>query len=418
MNLLNIIFLALSFLIIFFLILPFLTVWMSTIFRVEKTSSTPSNSSISFGCIITAYKNAEIAGPLIRSLLMQTYPNFHIYFVADECDMSNWKEIENTAVKGLSHEGKLSVLHPDPPLRLKAKSIILGMENFVLPHDFTVIFDADNLAHPDFLKTIHGYINQGYLAIQGQRTAKNLDTRYAATDALGEFYKNYIERYAPYLIGSSSVISGSGMAVETKLYASYLESPEIEEGKHKWKKMLQEDKILQNFLLKKNHKIAYAWKALVYDEKVTTGQGIETQRSRWLFSYFQNIPNSLGILRRGILGFNWNQFYFGLITIAPPMFIQLMLAFIIFILGLIINPWISFLVVIAGLLFVMTILWTLKLSKAPKPVWDAVYATPSFVVKQIKGLLKMGNPNKNFQHTQHTVKVNIDDILKDPNIEK
>jgi cellulose synthase/poly-beta-1,6-N-acetylglucosamine synthase-like glycosyltransferase len=250
------------------------------------------------------------------------------------------------------------------------------------------------------------------VAIQGQRTAKNLDTLMACADALGEFYKNYVDRVAPYRIGSSAVISGSGMAVEAELYKAYLSSPEIEQGKHQWKKMLQEDKILQNYLLRKNTKIAYAWDAICYDEKVSNADAVETQRSRWLFSYFQNIPNSLGILRRGLFNLSWNQWLFGLVTIAPPMFVMLFAAFGFAVLGLFINPWVSLALVVAVALFIGTIFWTLYLSQAPNQVWIAVAAMPSFVLRQIKGLFKMANPNKNFKHTEHKVSVTIEEVLK------
>ncbi|MCB0663771.1 MAG: glycosyltransferase, partial [Saprospiraceae bacterium] len=188
----------------FFLVFPFLTILISRLVKEEKPEI-PGEHSFDFGCIITAYKNVEITAPLVASLLHQRYSNFHIYLVADHCNGQSF-EIE---------DDQLTLLIPEQPLNLKAKSIIHGMENYVRPHDYTVIFDADNLAHPDFLATLNAYTNKGHQAIQGQRTAKNLDSNYAAMDALGEFYKNYIERYITYLLGSSAVISGSGMAVET-----------------------------------------------------------------------------------------------------------------------------------------------------------------------------------------------------------
>ena len=164
--------------------------------------------------IITAYGNIDIAKSLVQSLLAQTHTNHHIYLVADNSDTSNWQ---------VSHE-KLTVLSPEQALNLKVKSIIYASERFVRPHDFTVIWDADNLAHPYFLEHINARANEGYKAIQGQRTAKNLDNKLAAADSLGEFYKNYIERFLPPRLGSSTVISGSGMAVEQSLYSSYLNS--------------------------------------------------------------------------------------------------------------------------------------------------------------------------------------------------
>ncbi len=401
MEFLNYAYVILSGILAFFLVLPTLNVFFSLLTK-EKVKTPNTTRDFDYGNIITAYKNADIAKGLVKSLLKQRHTNHHIYLVADGCDLSNWD---------IQHE-KLTVLRPDEPLNLKAKSIIHGIEHFVRKHDFITVFDADNLAHPDFLTEINRYANAGYVAIQGQRTAKNLDTLMACADALGEFYKNYIDRVAPYRIGSSAVISGSGMAVEAELYKAYLASPEIEQGKHQWKKMLQEDKILQNFLLRKNTKIAYAWDAICYDEKVTSAEAVETQRSRWLFSYFQNIPNSLGILRRGILNFSWNQWLFGLVTIAPPMFVMLFAALGFALLGLFINPWVSLALTVAVVLFILTIFWTLKLSRAPKQVWSAVAAMPSFVLRQLKGLFKMANPNKNFKHTEHKVSVTIEEVLK------
>ncbi len=394
-------FLVISAVLFFFLVFPFLKVLQSLLVK-EKVGEEAPAKQFDFACIITAYKNAEITKPGVQSLLEQRYDNFEIYVVADECDISNYN---------LSHD-KLTVFRPDPPLRLKAKSIIHAIENFKRPHEYILVFDADNLAHPDFLSIINRYVNAGHRSVQGQRTAKNLDTMYACADATGEFYKNYVERYVPYLIGSSSVISGSGMAVEAELYKAYLASPEIEQGKHKWKKMLQEDKILQNFLLRRKEKIAYAWDAIVYDEKVTTAEQVETQRSRWLFSYFQNLPNSSGLVLKGLFGFNYNQLLFGLITIAPPLFILLFSSVLMMFIGAWVDLRVAALLLIGLATFVGNIFFVLYLSKVPNEIWRALWGIPLFIWNQVTALFKMTNPNKNFKHTEHTRSVSIDEVLK------
>ena len=401
MTILYFCFLLISVLLFFFLVFPFLKVLRSLVAR-EDLGLVDESVECDFACIITAYKNAEITKPGVQSLLRQNYGRFEIYVVADECDVSNYD---------LEHE-KLTVFRPDPPLRLKAKSIIYAMEHYKRKHEYTLVFDADNLAHPDFLRTINRYVQAGHRAIQGQRTAKNLDTLYACADATGEFYKNYVERYVPYLIGSSAVISGAGMAVESELYRAYLASPEIEQGMHMWIKMLQEDKILQIFLLRRREKIAYAWDAVVYDEKVTTAEQVETQRSRWLFSYFQNLPNSSGLLWRGIRGGNYNQYLFGLITIAPPLFILLFGSGVLLLLGLLIDPRISLLLLIGIATFIGNIFFVLYLSKVPSEIWRALWGIPFFIWNQVTALFKMANPNKNFKHTEHSRSVSIDEVLK------
>jgi cellulose synthase/poly-beta-1,6-N-acetylglucosamine synthase-like glycosyltransferase len=386
------------------LLYPFLTVLLARLFGREKRLATaPATSrAFDFACVITAYKNAAIAGPLVRSLLRQTYPNLMVYLVADECPPVDL---------GIA-DPRFVYLTPDPPLRLKVKSIRYAVDRFQREHDFIAVFDADNLAHPGFFEEINRYANAGFRCIQGQRTAKNLDTVYAALDSLGEHYKNYLERRVPYLLGGSAVISGSGMATEAGLYRAYLESPEISQGQHQGKKMLQEDKILQNFLLRRDERIAYAHRAVVYDEKVTTGDAVATQRSRWLFSYFQNLPNSTGLLWRGLTRPSWNQLYFGFVTLVLPMFIQLALAGLLALLALWVAPAIALALTAAVAVFGLTILWTLRLDEAPAPVWKAVWQAPRFVARQVAGLLRIGDPHKNFKPTEHSKYVSVDDLLE------
>ena len=355
-----------------------------------------------YACIITAYRNAAIAEPLVASLLRQTYPNLVVYLVADECPEVGF---------GISDE-RFVLLRPELPLRLKVKSIIHALAQFKRSHEYVVIFDADNLAHPQFLEEINRYAQAGHRCIQGQRTAKNLDTNYAALDSMGEHYKNYIEREVPYRLGGSAVISGSGMATETDLYKAYLACPDIERGKLQGKKMLQEDKILQNFLLRRNERIAYARHAVVFDEKVETGAAVETQRSRWLFSYFQNLPNSSALFFRGLFRLSFNQFYFGFVTLVLPMFIQVGLAGVLALAGLFIAPWWSLALVAAIGIFALNILLVLRLDEAPPPVWRAVRNVPKFVLRQFASLLKMRDPNKHFKHTEHRKTMTVEEVLK------
>ena len=399
------IFAILATLVVLQLLYPFVTVLAARLLGRERLENPETTERLfDYACIVTAYRNSAIAKPLVESLLRQTYPHLTVYVVADECPDVDF-EIQ---------EERFVLLRPAEPLRLKAKSILHAMAQFRRPHDYTVIFDADNLAHPEFLTIINRYANAGYVCIQGQRTAKNLDTTYAALDSMGEHYKNYLERYVPYLLGGSAVISGSGMATRTDVYRDYLAAPEIQQGQNQWKKMLQEDKILQNFLLRLDHRIAYARQAIVYDEKVETGTAVATQRSRWLFSYFQNLPNSSGILLRGLTRGSWNQIYFGFVTLVLPMFIQLGAAMALAVVGLLFAPWWSLVLVLAAGLFALNIIWTLRLDAAPSAVWAALWQVPKFVARQFVGLFRMRNPNKNFQHTEHKKYVSVEELLNKP----
>lgn len=359
-----------------------------------------ATSEADIACVITAYKNVEITRPLIESLLKQRYERFFIYLVADECPAPQFH----------FDDPRFVLLRPDPPLRLKVRSIIYAVSRFQRPHDYIAIFDADNLAHPDFLRETNRYLQQGYRCVQGRRTAKNTSVGYAGADGIGESYKNYIERYVPWLLNGSAVISGSGMTTASEEYIGYLNSPEISQGNLKGKRMLQEDKILQNYLVRRGVQIAYARQAIVFDEKTETAQGVETQRSRWLYSYFQNIPNALKIAWEGLQKFDLRKLYFAWVTLALPLFIQLGLALLVAAAAWFIAPTWTYVLMSALILFAGNTLLVLRLDGAPGSLWQSMARVPSFFWLQLRSLLKMRNPDKYFAHTEHRRALRVDEL--------
>ena len=71
---------------------------------------------------------------------------------------------------------RVTILYPEKPLHAKLKSIQFAIDAFVRQHNTILILDADNLLHPTALRNFNRLVKRGYTAIQGQRTAKNLDT--------------------------------------------------------------------------------------------------------------------------------------------------------------------------------------------------------------------------------------------------
>jgi hypothetical protein len=93
------------------------------------------------------------------------------------------------------------------------------------------------------------------------------------------------------------------------------------------------------------------------------------------------------------------------------MFIQVGLAFLLFILGWFVAPVWSVALAAAVVIFAFTVLWTLSLSGAPGLVRRAFIAIPAFIWHQMRALLGMRNPDKNFKHTEHTKVVTVDEVL-------
>jgi cellulose synthase/poly-beta-1,6-N-acetylglucosamine synthase-like glycosyltransferase len=389
----------LNLLVISYLILPFGLVLFS--FFTKKKTISASKKQYDYACIITAYQTVDMALPLVDSLIKQNHKTFKIYLVADACDTSNIK-----IPKGVE------LLVPKEKLQSKVKSIIFAINHFERSHDAIIVFDPDNLVLPEFLSQISSFLDLGYKAVQGRRVAKNLDSVYACVEAAGEIYMNYMTRQVPSLIGSSASIAGSGMAIETKLFEEYLKQERIVDSIVRNEVIVAEDKILQNFIVKKGHQIGFAWNAIIYDEKITKGEQLEKQRSRWLYSYFEDLPNAINLIMDGIVKLKSNQIIFGMMNISPPLILLLIIVAIVLIIDLIFSMSLFIATIVALLIFSANIFLTLALSNAPRKVWLSVWGIPLFILKSFVGLLKMNRSKTDFMHTKHKKKIYVDDLKK------
>lgn len=357
-----------------------------------------------FACIITAYKDLDIARPLAESLLLQEYANFRVYLVADQCGKAGpeWTRLLN--------DPRMTFLRPEEGLCSKVSSMIYARERFTREHSSVVIFDPDNLAPDQFLCHLDQWLSQGFVAVQGRRAAKNLDTLMACADATGELYKNWIERETPTRLGSSATIAGSGMAIKTLIFDQYLASPRIAVPLSKGEVISAEDKILQNFLVRCGYRIPFAWKAILYDEKVESGEQVVRQRTRWTYSYFENVQYALGHFFRGLFTLRWNALMFSVYTLIPPLFLLIAGSGFVGLLALLVNYKLFFQLLLSGLAFVGHLLWSLRLAEAPQPIWDALGGLPVFAWNQFKSLTGLGRARKDFMVTEKRKSVSLEDL--------
>ena len=382
------------------LCLPFLLVCIS-LTRKKKEIGTYTTLS-DFAIIITTYQNLEISIPLINSLLKQNYPAFHIYVVVDRNEYP---------IPDIIHQ-HLSFLIPPHPLDAKLRSIEFALHQFRQHHDSVIVMDPDNLAPAHFLRRMNDYIQCGFQVVQGKRIAKNLDTMYACIDALGEIYKTYLERWISFQLGGSANITGSGYAIKGELLREFVQK-EIERlEKEPRALVVAEDKLLQNFLLQEGKRIAFAHDVYVYDEKVSSAYQVKRQRSRWILAYFQNMAPSLSLALDGVKKLDTGLILFAVLSLLPPLFILAGLSIFMAILDLFVCQMCLIAMLTALVVFGSTIIWTLKLSKAPAQIWKAIWGVPLFIFQQILALLKIGKARKHFLPTHHTHHTSIEEVEK------
>ena len=387
---------------LFFLVFPFLKVVVG-LFLHEPKLNKPAKKETDFALVITAYKDIQITLPLVDSLLKQKYSKFQVYLVADDCNL-----------EGVNfNSDKVTVLQPSSNLGSKVKSILYAIDNYIRPHEVTVIFDPDNVAHPEVLSRFDAFFANGYKAVQGRRGPKNLDSLYACLDALGEYYYNHTQRLVPFELGSSAPIAGSGMAIDTATYISILHEIE-EENKHQ-KVIVAEDKLLQSKLVDRGLRIGYDRNAVIFDEKITSGYQAERQRTRWLNSYFKHLQDSLVIVIKGIKKVSFNEFFFGLVITTPPIIIMALYSFFFIAVDLIIAPMFALVWLCSGFIFTFNFIFAAALHNPEKEIWKALPGIPLFMVNQILALFRLKRSNKDFLVTEKTKLLYIEDILKSKN---
>lgn len=344
-----------------------------------------------FGLIITAHQETEFVIPLVDSILKQTYQRFHIYIVADDCTPGSLS----------FSDPRITILSPEPALHSKIRSIRYALDRFLRPHDALIILDVDNLLHPSFLQVMNLHFRKGYKVVQADFKPKNTDTHFARLDAIGDMFNFFIEREARMRLGLSSAIWGSGIAIDYHLYRE-VEYADLLGGF---------DKKLQAHLVERVDRIAFAPQAILFDEKIISGQSLENQRTRWLSAYFKYFGISFGILARGFKKLDFNLVYFGYNTIRPPLFIVMGGALLLMGIDYFFSPGLALTWLVILLSFLLSFVLIVAIKGKDSRYIKTLALMPLFVLRQVAALLKMKKARKSFLKTRHDRLIFIDDLL-------
>lgn len=360
-------------------------IFLSLIYLLNKKQSkiTELSDQPDYAVIITAYQYVNTLPDVVASVLKLKYDKFLVYVVADNCDISNLHFSDERVI----------LLRPEETLQGNTRSHFYAINRFVRNHDFLTIIDSDNLVDPDYLNQLNVLFSQGYKAVQGSREAKNLDTTYACLDAARDIYYHFYDCKVLFQSGSSSTLSGSGMAFTTQLYKDCLENREISGAGF--------DKILQAQIVDKNLRIAFAPKAIVYDEKTSRPDQLVNQRSRWINTWFKYFKFGFTLLYKGIKNFSLNQILFGLVLLRPPLFIFLLVSVFFTAVNLFINPFISLIWIIGFILFVTSFIIALRSSNTDEKIYKSLSGIPKFMFFQVISLTKVFKANKRSVATKH-----------------
>jgi cellulose synthase/poly-beta-1,6-N-acetylglucosamine synthase-like glycosyltransferase len=396
LTILYVLFIAIQLLLAAYLLQPsllLLVYGVISLFKKKKITASDDDKDFSFAVIVTAHKNLQLVPPLVDSVLKQTYRHFKVYVVADGC--------EQTEI-GYNNHPQVKVLAPEVALNAKIRSIDYAINNFDQPHDVLIILDADNLLHPDYLAVLNAYFNKGYRAVQTNMLAKNNDSVYAKLDAAGNYFSNFVDRRMRMEMGLSANIWGLGIAIETSLYKEVI-----------YQNFLGGfDKKIQADIVKLIPQLAYAEDAIVYDEKIDSGDALETQRTRWINAYFKYFKYGWNVFVTGLKRGSFNLMFFGFNLLRPPLFLQISGACFFALLNFFIAPALAFAWPLALILFPLSFLIIVAIMSTDKGVVNSLLYLPLVFLRQLRAFLHIGRANKAFLQTPNNKVIYIEDLLK------
>ncbi|MDO8994768.1 glycosyltransferase [Daejeonella sp.] len=346
---------------------------------------------IDYAIIVTAYEQTDLIPAAVSSILKSNYSKFLVYVVADKCDVSNLH----------FNDERIILLRPEQTLASNTASHFYAIRHFKREHTHLTIIDSDNLVDSGYLNELNKHFNKGFLAVQGIRKAKNLDTKIAALDAARDLYYHFYDGKVLFGLGSSATLSGSGMAFTITLFRECLENKEIRGAGF--------DKVLQYAIVKLKHRIAFAEKAIVYDEKTSASDQLVKQRSRWINTWFKYFSNGFKLLIKGLQYSNLNQFLFGLTLLRPPLFIFLILSMVCLILNIFLDPNIAIVWIFAFVCFITGFGITIFQRDTDPRIYKALITIPEFMFLQVLSLLKIKSANKISVATKHLHKKSSED---------
>lgn len=253
--------------------------------KIKKT-----NAKNRFAIIIPARNEEKVIGNLLDSLEKQKYPKelYDVFVFPNNC---------NDKTREIAIENNAKIIECSKKIKSKGEALKYSFkylnDNFNC-YDAFIIFDADNVVHPQFIEKMNDALCSGYQLAQGYRDSKNPhDTWISNCYTLYYMIQNHFFNRARMNIGQSSFINGTGfMIAKERLYKKGYNP-----------KSMTEDIELSVKCAINNEEIAFVREAITYDEQITTLKESFKQRMRWSIGTNQCLLNyAPNLIQEGIKG--------------------------------------------------------------------------------------------------------------------
>ncbi|WP_152394828.1 glycosyltransferase family 2 protein [Paenibacillus guangzhouensis] len=242
---------------------------------IKKKNKVRHEPKKTFAVLVAAHNEETVVGALVENLLKLKYPRdmYDIFVICDNCT-------DNTANIVRSYEGVYACERTNPTLRGKGYAIewmLKELWKHPRQYDAIVMFDADNLASPEFLSEMNNDLCNGARVIQGYLDTKNPhDSWITAAYGVTYWYCNRLWQLSRRNLNMANFLGGTGMCFETALLK------EMGWGATS----LVEDLEFTARCVSRGVYPVFNYDAKVFDEKPLTFKASSRQRLRWMQGHF------------------------------------------------------------------------------------------------------------------------------------
>lgn len=230
-----------------------------------------------FAILVASRNEEEVIGNLVKSLKNQKYPEdlFDIYVIPNNCTDNTEKVAKKAGAK---------IIKCTVPTKSKGEVLKFTFDKLSKNKDIDayVIFDADNVVHPDFLARMNDAYCDGAKVAQCFRDSKNpSDNWISGSYSIFYWIQNFFFNKSRMQIDGSPLINGTGFMVAKNV---------IDEMGFNTVTLTEDIEFTAQCALN-GIKIKFVEDAITYDEQVVEFKASWKQRKRWSMGNIQCFKN-------------------------------------------------------------------------------------------------------------------------------
>ncbi|MGH8630484.1 MAG: glycosyltransferase family 2 protein, partial [Burkholderiales bacterium] len=237
----------------------------------RPTGAPPAQRQRNFAVLIPAHDEEAVIARNVESLFAQTYArtHFRVFVVADHCSDRTAAEARRAGAIVHERNGPAMARGKAPALRFLLERVAKRNEHY----DAVCVFDADNLASPDFLSMMNRHLESGERCVQAYLDVKNPeDSWVTGSIAIAYWTTNRLWQAARHRLGLCCALGGTGFALDWDLALRLA-----------WRNnCLTDDLELQMLLVLEGVRVSWAHETHTYDEKPLSLRASWRQRLRWM----------------------------------------------------------------------------------------------------------------------------------------